>query len=63
MTTDTEYTNETHIVEEVPGVPNNERYFVWHNKKVVFKAETKVECEKWAIDNNIVVKAFYPFEP
>lgn len=57
------YLDETHLVEEVPGVPLDEKYFLWHGRKIVWKGATKQAGEEWARDNAITIDAFYPFEP
>lgn len=57
------YLDETHICEEVPGVPETDKYFLWHEHKVAMKSSSKQWLENWAKGNGITVEAFYPFEP
>lgn len=52
----------TRLVEEVPGVPVNESYYLWHQRKVVWKGRSKGEGEAWALEQGIVIEEFEPFE-
>lgn len=56
------YLDLTRLVEEVPGVPNNERYFLWHDHKIVAHFATRAEGEKYAEANGINIEVFEAFE-
>ena len=58
-----EWLGKTRLVEEVPGVPDNERYYLWHDRKTIAHFATKAEGEKYAADNGITIELFEPFEP
>jgi hypothetical protein len=57
------YLDRTRLVEEVPGVPENERYFLWHEHKVAAHFSTKAEGEEYAAANGINIEVFEAFEP
>jgi hypothetical protein len=56
-----EYLSKTRLVEEVPGAPD--RYYIWHNRKVVWRGDTAQEGREWATANGISIEVFEPFEP
>lgn len=55
--------NQTRLVEEVPGVPENERYYLWRNRKVeahfATVAQGRAYCEQRGIQIDVVER----FEP
>jgi hypothetical protein len=52
------------LVEEVPGVPETDRYFIWNGRPgKVWNGPTKEAGEQWALKNGITIDAFEPFEP
>lgn len=57
--------NRTRLVEEVPGVPENGRYYIWcgTQRKCVWHGPTRTAGEEWARDNGVVIEEFEPFEP
>ena len=57
------YLNETRLVEEVPGMEESCKYFLWHKRGVVWRGPSKTAGEKWAADNSISIDRFEPFEP
>jgi len=60
---DQDYINETHMCEEVPGVPDVEKFFIWHKLAIVWKGPTKESGYEWAKANGVEIANFYPFEP
>jgi hypothetical protein len=58
-----DFLKKTHLVEEVPGVPTDEQYYLWHNRGVVWRGPSKEDGEEWAVTNRIVIEQFEPFEP
>lgn len=53
--------DKTRIVEEVPGVPETEKYYLWHNHKVEAYFRTKQEAVEYCQANAIDVDEFEPF--
>lgn len=63
MNDDLEWLNKTRLVEEVPGVPEGERYYLAHQGVVVGHFASKADGEKYAANRGIAIELFEPFEP
>lgn len=53
----------TRLVEEVPGVPENERFYIWHERRIAWQGPTAQEGRDWASAQSITIDKFEPFEP
>lgn len=49
------YINSTHLVQEVPGVPEHERWYLWRHRKVEQHFSTEKEgveyCKRHSIED------------
>ena len=61
--TDVEWLKKTRLCEEVPGVPDDEKYYLWHDQKTVWKGSSRAAGYEWAASNGITIELFEPFEP
>lgn len=57
------FLDQTRLVEEVPGIDERFKYFIWHDHKTVWHGPSKAAGEAWAKENNITIEVFEPFEP
>lgn len=57
------YLDKTRLVEEVPGLPREERYYIWHQRKVAWKGPTAVAGKQWAASQGITIDEEESFEP
>lgn len=57
------FLDQTRLVQEVPGVPVEDRWFIWHNHKTVWKGPTKEDGEAYAAANGIAIERVEYFEP
>lgn len=57
--------DKTRLIEEVPGVPDDEAYFIWSGTehRTIWHGPTRAAGEKWASDNGITIEEFEGFEP
>lgn len=58
-----DWLKKTRLVEEVPGVPPNEQYYLWHNHKVEAHFPTLASGEAYCEANNIVIDEIERVEP
>lgn len=58
-----EWMAKVRLTEEVPGVPDNEKYYIWDGHKMVWQGGSKVAGEQWAVANGVTIEIFEPFEP
>lgn len=58
-----DFLNYTRLVEEVPGVPLLEQYYIWHGGKTVWHGPSITAGRIWARNNSIEIQCFEPFEP
>lgn len=63
MSNNTDYLKKTRLVEEVPGIDPDEKYFIWHNYQTVWKGPSKAAGEAWAAQNGITIEQFEAWEP
>ena len=49
------YLNLTRIQKEVPGVPDHEAWYLWHNHKVEMHFATLEEADEYCASNGIHV--------
>jgi len=50
-------------VQEVPGVPEEDRWFIWHNRSIVWKGPTKESGERYAKEHGLTIETVEYFEP
>lgn len=55
--------NKTLLVEEVPGVPPEMAWHIWHDRKTVWHGPSKAAGEQWAKENGITIDGVDHFEP
>jgi len=53
----------TTLVEEVPGVPVNERWYLRHQRKTVWKGATESDGRYYASSHGLKIEAVEYFEP
>lgn len=58
-----DYLNKTRLVEEVPGIDPQEKYYIWHDHKVRWHGPSKEAGEQWAAQNGITIEQFEAWEP
>ena len=59
------FLDKTRLVEEVPGVPDDEAYFIWSGteRRTIWTGPTRAAGEAWAEKNGIVIDQVEHFEP
>lgn len=57
------YLKKTRLVEEVPGVSDDERWFLWHQGRLDQYFSTQKQGEEYCRDNGIKIDAFMFHEP
>lgn len=55
--------DKTRLVEEVPGVPDNIKWFLWHDHKTVWHGATESDGRYYASSHGIKIDAVEYFEP
>jgi hypothetical protein len=61
--TQADYLARTRLAEEVPGVPENERWFLWHGRKVEQHFSTLDEGKAYCAEHGITVDEIEYFRP
>lgn len=52
------------LVEEVPGQPSDESYYLWRDGEgILWQGESAEAGCQWATANDITIHRFEPFEP
>jgi hypothetical protein len=60
-----DHLSKTRLYEEVPGVPEGEKYGIWSGteRRRIWEGPSKEAGEKWAAENDVTIEVFEPFEP